>query len=183
MYIHLQLLDNIRPLWSSITIRYSGAPISPTVKSLLKWRVQLAAHLARLTRWSESEAFDAEPPHQCALQSEREHFSITSFSASETGVCSFFLYWKGGVTIGSGRGQRSANTHLQEVILDVAVEGAAQPHRVVLPHLVGLQVETKLLPAVLQTQPKRRLHLEEHGWQLLDVEGVCGEVGGFSLDF
>lgn len=56
--------------------------------------------------------------------------------------------------------------------MDVAVEGATQAHRVVLPLLVGLQVEAELLPAVLQAQAERRLHLEEHGRQLLDVEDV-----------
>lgn len=89
----------------------------------------------------------------------------------------------GGVNGGRGRGQRSASTHLQEVILNVAVESAAQAHRVVLPQLVGLQVEAKLLPAVLQTQAERRLHLEEHGRQLLDVEDVCGRCGGGHLGF
>lgn len=93
----------------------------------------------------------------------------------------FILKW--GVKIGRGRSQRSTGTHLQEVILNVAVEGATQPHRVVLPQLVGLKVQTKLLPAVLQAQTERRLHLEEHGWQLLDVEDVCGDVGGWNLGF
>jgi len=81
---------------------------------------------------------------------------------------------RGGVKAGRGRGQRLAGTHLQEVILNVAVEGAAQPHRVVLPQLVGLQVEAELRPAVLQTQAERRPHLDKHGRQLLDVEDVCG---------
>lgn len=80
----------------------------------------------------------------------------------------------GGVNGGRGRGQRSGGTHLQEVILNVAVEGAAQAHCVILPQLLSLQVEAKLLPAVLQTQAECRLHLEEHGRQLLDVEDVCG---------
>jgi len=79
---------------------------------------------------------------------------------------------------GSGVGGRP---HLQEVVLDVAVEGAAQARRAVPPQLVGLQVETELPPAVLQAQAKRRLHLEERGRQLLDVEDVCrtqGRTGG-----
>lgn len=69
----------------------------------------------------------------------------------------------GRVNRGRGRGQRSAGAHLQEVILNVAVEGATQAHRVVLPELIGLQVEAKLHPAVLQTEAERRPHLEEHG--------------------
>lgn len=75
---------------------------------------------------------------------------------------------------GHGRVQRWAQTHLQEVILNVAIEGAAQAQSVVFPQLAGLQVEAKLCPAVLQTQAEHRLHLKEHGRQLLDVEEVCG---------
>lgn len=78
-----------------------------------------------------------------------------------------------GLTEGAGGGLRSVDAHLQEVILNVAVESAAQPHRVVLPQFICLQVKAKLLPAVLQTQAECRPHLEEHGWQLLDVEDVC----------
>lgn len=106
MYIHLQLLDNIRPLWSAITIRYSGAPILLTVNSLLKWRVQLGAHLARLKELIRERPFDAEPLSQCALQREsvreREHLNITSLSASETGVRSVFLSSEGELTEGAG---------------------------------------------------------------------------------
>lgn len=58
--------------------------------------------------------------------------------------------------------------------MNVAVESAAQPHRVVFPRLVGPQVETEFGPGVLQMQAERRPHLEEHGRQLLDVEDVCG---------
>lgn len=58
--------------------------------------------------------------------------------------------------------------------MDVAIEGAAEADRVVLPVLVGPKVEAKLCPAVPQTQAKGRLHLQEHGRQLLDVEQVCG---------
>ena len=47
--------------------------------------------------------------------------------------------------------------------MDVAIEGAAEADRVVLPVLVGLKVEAKLCPAVLQTQAESRLHLQEHG--------------------
>lgn len=81
--------------------------------------------------------------------------------------------WRGGLVITHQRSQVSV-AHLQEVILNVAVEGSAQPHRVVLPPLVRLQVEAELRPAVLQLQAERRPHLEEHGGQLLDVEDICG---------
>lgn len=47
MYIHLQLLANIRPLWPTISVQYSRGPIPLTVNSLLERRVQLGAHLAR----------------------------------------------------------------------------------------------------------------------------------------
>lgn len=72
-----------------------------------------------------------------------------------------FYYWRMGQKE-CGRGQRSASTHLQEVILNVAIEGAAQPHSVILPRLIRLQVEAKVFPTVLKTQAKRRPHLEEH---------------------
>lgn len=35
-------------------------------------------------------------------EGEREHFSITSVSASETGACSFFILEEGGLTQGAG---------------------------------------------------------------------------------
>lgn len=65
--------------------------------------------------------------------------------------------------------------------MDVAIEGAAQANRVVLPVLIGLKVEAEICPAVLQTQTERRLHLQEHGRQLLDVDQVC--VGGLRRSF
>lgn len=58
--------------------------------------------------------------------------------------------------------------------MDVAIEGATQADRAVLPALVGLKVEAKICPAVLQTQAERCLHLQEHGRQLLDVHQVWG---------
>lgn len=68
----------------------------------------------------------------------------------------------GGVNQERKRDQRSASTHLQEVVLNVAIEGAAQPHCIILPQLIRLQVKAKLLPAVLQTQAERRPHLDKH---------------------
>lgn len=107
----------------------------------------------------------------CITQAECERGSTSASSAAETGSCSLLKIE--GVTGGHGSGQRSAGTHLQEVILNVAVEGAAQAQCVILPQLVSLQVEPELSPTVLQTKAKRRLHLEEHGRQLLDVEHIC----------
>lgn len=83
------------------------------------------------------------------------------------------LSLNGGV---EGLGERSevrGRPHSQKVVLNVAVEGAAQPRGVVLPRRVGLQVDAELGPAVLQTQAEGRPHLQEHGRQLLDVEEVC----------
>lgn len=172
MYIHLQLLDNIRPLWSDSTVPYTRAPIPLTVNSLLKWRVQLGTHLARIKEAIREQGFWCGAASAvCITQAECERGSTPASSAAETGACS--LLKVEGVTRGRGRGQRSAGTHLQEVILNVAVEGAAQAHCVILPQLVSLQVEPELGPAVLQTKAKRRLHLEEHGRQLLDVEHIC----------
>lgn len=64
-------------------------------------------------------------------------------------------------------------SHLQEVVLYVAVEGAAQANHVVLPPPLSLQVQAELRPAVLQPQAKGRRHLQEHRRQLLDEELVC----------
>lgn len=110
MYILLQLLDNIRPLCSAITILYSRAPIPLTVNSLW-WRVQLGAHLARLKERSESEAFwcrAAQPV--CITEREREHFTITSLWNKST----LPLLIIGGVGLTQGAGGvkgRAAHTY------------------------------------------------------------------------
>ena len=64
--------------------------------------------------------------------------------------------------------------HLQEVILSVAVEGAAQAQAVVLPGGVQAQVEAELSPAVVELQAQGGADLQEHGGQLLDLEQLCG---------
>lgn len=147
MYIHLQLIDNIRPLWPTISVWYSRGPIPLTVNSLLERRVQLGAHLAR-----QKEVIRRRGLLMPVSITDREHFPITPLQNR--------LYSLFSSANRQSWGQRS---HLQEVILDVAVEGATQAHRVVLPQLVGLQVEAELGPAILQAQAERRLHLEEHG--------------------
>lgn len=72
-------------------------------------------------------------------------------------------------------------SHLQEVVLYVAIEGAAQADQVVLPAPLSLQVQAELRPAVLQLQAKGRRHLQEHRRELLDMELVCKWVQ--TLDF
>lgn len=106
-------------------------------------------------------------------QREGEHFAASSPLKLEC-AHSFNHCCVGEV---SGQPHTHTHTHLQEIILDVAIEGAAEADRVVLPALVGLKVEAKLGPAVLQTQAQGRLHLQEHGGQLLDVDQVCGSGG------
>ena len=80
--------------------------------------------------------------------------------------------------MGSG-GLEIGRTHLQKVVLNVAIESATQADRVLLPQLVHLQVEAELAPAVLKSQPGGRSHLQEHGGQLLDVEHVWGRRGAW----
>lgn len=71
------------------------------------------------------------------------------------------------------RGTRGVSeADLQEVILNVPIEGPAQAHRVLLPELRHLQVEAELTPVVLQPQALRGFYLQEHGGQLLDMEHI-----------
>lgn len=74
--------------------------------------------------------------------------------------------------------------HVQEVILRVAVEGAAEAHGVLHPSLVHLQVEPKAFSIVEHPHAHVGPHPQEHGGQPPDLKGVwaqnpkggCGEV-------
>lgn len=62
--------------------------------------------------------------------------------------------------------------HVQEVILRVAVEGAAESHGVLHPSLVHLQVQPQPFPVVEHSHAHVGPHPQEHRGQPADLKGI-----------
>ena len=65
--------------------------------------------------------------------------------------------------------------HIQEVVLCVAIEGAAEAHGVLHPSLVHLQVKPQSFAVVEHLHTHVGLHAQEHGGQPPDLKGVWAE--------
>lgn len=77
----------------------------------------------------------------------------------------------------------SGSGHVQEVVLRVAVEGAAEAHSVFYPSLVHLQVQPRSFAVVEHPHTHVGPHAQEHGREPPDFKGVwaqnrSGDVGG-----